>query len=326
MRSASADRIGRGTGRQDDGELLAADPADDVGSANSQLEHVGEDLEDLVALSVPADVVHALEVVDVEHHQRDLLSRPAGALELGAEPLVEVAVVVEPGQRVGVRKVLEPGADLCVVERERGRVAEPAGELELVLVERRVLAHAVDVQRALQRAAGDQRHADQRLRVGRRAGDERDPWIEMGFVGQDRAAVLDRPAGDPLAVLDRARQHLLGPPAAGKHGHELSPLLVGLVDVEILVRDEVAERVGDPVEERVEALLGQDLVEDGREAAVRLDERLRARRVGSLRIGIRQKRNLDCHSSSHIGTMGRPSCPYWGIRRCLSGTGRRPAA
>ena len=47
-------------------------------------EDVGEELEHLVALAVPADVVHALEVVDVEHHQRDRVVRPPGAVELGS--------------------------------------------------------------------------------------------------------------------------------------------------------------------------------------------------------------------------------------------------
>ena len=98
------------------------------------------ELEHLVALAVAADVVDALEVVDVEHQQRDRVVRAAGAVQLRAQALVEVAVVVEAGQRVGVREVLEACADLRVVERERGGVAEPARELELVLVERRVLA------------------------------------------------------------------------------------------------------------------------------------------------------------------------------------------
>ena len=75
------------------------------------------------------------------------------------EALVEEAVVVEPGQRVGLREMLEARLHLRVVERERGCVAEPLRELELVLVELCVLADAVDVERALQRAARDQRHA-----------------------------------------------------------------------------------------------------------------------------------------------------------------------
>ena len=54
------------------------------------------------------------------------------------------------------------------------------------------------------------------------------------------------------------------------------PRLVGLVDVERLVGDEVGERVRDAVEQGVEALLREDVVEDLGEAPVRLDERLGA--------------------------------------------------
>ena len=209
--------------RQDHGELLASHPADHVRRADDRAEHRRDPLQNFVALAVAADVVDPLEVVDVEHHQRERLVRPPGAAELGAQPLVEVAVVVEAGERVGVGEMLEPRPDLRVVEGERGGVAEPAGELELLVVEECVLADAVDVQRPLQRPAGDQRHGDQRLWVGRRSRDELDPRVEVRLVGEHRAAVCDRPAGDPLAVGNRAREHLLLPrphcvdraPAAG---------------------------------------------------------------------------------------------------------------
>ena len=77
--------------------------------------------------------------------------------------------------------------------------------------------------------------------------------------------------------------HLLGPRAAREHGHELALLLVRLVDVQVVVRDELAERVGDAVEQRLGALLGEHVVEDACEAPVRLDERLRARHERSSR-------------------------------------------
>ena len=50
-------------------------------------------------------------------------------------------------------------------------------------------------------------------------------------------------------------------------------MLVGLVDHERVVGDQLGERVGDPVEKRIEALFREDLVEDVGEALVRLDER-----------------------------------------------------
>ena len=122
----------------DHGELLAADAADHVGGADGRAQVVGELGEHLVADRVPEDVVHLLEVVDVDHHHGDVLVRARGVSQLAAEALVEVAVVVEAGERVGLRLALEPRADVRVVEGERRRVAEPLGELELLVAERRV--------------------------------------------------------------------------------------------------------------------------------------------------------------------------------------------
>ena len=147
-------------------------------------------------------------------------------------------VVVEAGERVCVCEVLEARADLGVVERERSRVAEPAGKLEVVLVEERVLPGAVDVQCALERAAGDQRNGDQSLRVRRRSGHERDAGVLVRLVREHRAAVDDRPARDPLPVRNRVGEDLLRPGAAREDGQQLAPLLVGLVDVQVVVRDE----------------------------------------------------------------------------------------
>ena len=101
------------------------------------------------------DVVHLLEVVEVEHHERDRLVRRGRAQELLAQPVVERAVVVEAGQRVGLGLVLESRADVRVVDGERGGVAEALREEELLVRERGVLADAVDVERALQLPAGD---------------------------------------------------------------------------------------------------------------------------------------------------------------------------
>ena len=50
--------------------------------------------------------------------------------------------------------------------------------------------------------------------------------------------------------------------------------LVGLVDRKRVVRDELGERVRDPVEQVVQALLREDVVEDVCELAIGLDEGL----------------------------------------------------
>ncbi len=134
---------------------------------------------------MPVDVVDALEVVDVEHQQSKRQVRSARALQLGAKTLVEVAVIQQAGQRVGLSLVLELGAALGVVERKRGRVAEALRELELVGVELGVVADAIDVQRALQLASRDERHDDERLGIDRRSLDDANARVEVGLVRVD---------------------------------------------------------------------------------------------------------------------------------------------
>ena len=194
---------------------------------------------------------------------------------------MEVAVVVEAGERVGLRLALEPRADVRVVERQRGRVAEPLRELELGVAEGRVLADPVDVERALEDAAGDQRDADQRLGIDRRPRHEGDAGIEVRLVREHRLAVLDRPARDPDAERKGVVEDLVGVVAADEGRDEVPLRLVRLVDVQRLVGDDLVERVRDPDEQRVEALLGEQVVEDVGEAPVGVGRRRAPRsRVG----------------------------------------------
>ena len=275
------ERVPGVAGRHDHRELLAAEAADDVARADERVRELGDRDEDLVADRVPADVVDALELVDVEHQERHRVAGTARAHQLRAETLVEVAVVVEAGERVGLRLVLEPGTDLRVVERERGRVAEPLRELELVLVERRGLTEPVDVERALQRSAGDERDRDERLGLGRRAGDEGHARVEMRLVREHGLAVDDRPPCDALPEGGARLHDLVLPLRPCEDGDQLMAGVVGLVDLERVVRHEIGERVGDAVEQRVEALLREDVVEDLRETPIRLDEQVGlARAVG----------------------------------------------
>ena len=89
--------------------------------------------------------------------------------------------------------------------------------------------------------------------------------------------MLDRPAGDADAEGEDVVEDLLRPLASHERRHELALRLVGLVDVQRLVRDDLVERVGDPDEQRVEALLREKVVEDVREAAVGVDGRVAGR-------------------------------------------------
>ena len=85
---------------------------------------------------------------------------------------------------------------------------------------------------------------------------------------------VDGPAGDPLSEAERlVGEHLVGVVAAGKDAPELRRGLVRLVEGEVVVRNQLADRVGDPLEQRVERLLREHVVEHVGEPAVRLDER-----------------------------------------------------
>jgi hypothetical protein len=182
--------------------------------------------------------------------------------------------------------VLQARADVRVVDRQGRRVPEALGQLELDIREPRVLAEPVDVQRALDRVARDERDRDQRLRVvGGRAGHDLHARIEMRLLREHRLAVLDRPARDTCAELGRRVEDLLGVLVAREHRQQHALVVVGHVDRECVVRDQLLQRVRDALEQQVDALLGEEKVEDIRQPTIRVDQPSRGRRPGHARAG-----------------------------------------
>ena len=246
---------------------------------------------------------------------------------------MERTVVEEAGERVGLRLLLEAGPNVRVVERERRGVAETRGELELLLGEARVLALAVDVEGALEVSSRDQRHDDQRLRLGRRAGDDSHPRVEMRLVREHGLAVLDGPACDSFAEREPLREHLRRPSRPDQARDHLPFDHVDLVDVHVVVRDQCGERVGDAIEQPFQALLREHLVEDVGKPLIRLDDALGGR-VGSWRRRLsspferRHQPNCRCrrlsrarmHGYAHASSADPPSCL---ISRPVSRDGRR---
>ena len=163
---------------------------------------------------------------------------------------------------------------MAVVERQGGRIAEPDHEQEL-LVGELLEAGAIDVQRSLELAPRDQRDDDEGLGIRWRVDHEADAGIELGAVREHRFPVLDRPAGDPDAEGERRiGQHLGRVLPRGVDGLQLTGGLVRLVERDVVARDQLTDRVRDPMEEVVERLLGEQLVEDVRQLAVRVDPRI----------------------------------------------------
>ena len=81
-----------------------------------------------VAFRVAEQVVDALEVVDVEQAEREGCSARLGLEQLALEPVVEMAVVAEPGERVGQCEAhrAQRVVGRALVERDRQQRARRA--------------------------------------------------------------------------------------------------------------------------------------------------------------------------------------------------------
>ena len=87
--------------RQGDDELVAAVAERQVGLAQRDAHAVGERLEHVVARGVAVRVVDLLELVHVDHHERQRLAVPLGQRDLALQELLHRPAVVQAGQRVG---------------------------------------------------------------------------------------------------------------------------------------------------------------------------------------------------------------------------------
>ena len=101
------DGVGVGFG-QEDGELVAAVAAEDVGASQLGGDHGRQVAEHFVGRVVAERVVDGLEAVYVEEDDAQIPVRDAGLGEEVIELLAEGAHVVEAGQTVAVCELLEP--------------------------------------------------------------------------------------------------------------------------------------------------------------------------------------------------------------------------
>ena len=98
-------RVVRAAVLQQDAELVAAEARDDVGRAHLRRQQLAELAQQLVAGDVPAGVVHHLEAVEVE--ETDGVRGPGGVrqLERVLQARLELAAVLQAGERVVARVV-----------------------------------------------------------------------------------------------------------------------------------------------------------------------------------------------------------------------------
>ena len=96
---------------QDHRELVAAYAGDDVALAQARSQRTGDGHQDIVSGRVAEAVVDLLEAVEVEHEQRAHALVPPRAADLARQLLLEAPPGVEPGQRVVVGEMLQPGLE-----------------------------------------------------------------------------------------------------------------------------------------------------------------------------------------------------------------------
>src|SRR5205823_1536341 len=110
---------------EDDCELVAPDTAGDVGGANDVAYALRDLGQDGIAGEMADPVVDRLEVVQVEDDECEPAPVPLRARDLPRQGLVEVAAVVQAGERVEVGEL----ARLAKTTRVCDRRAGPLGEL-----------------------------------------------------------------------------------------------------------------------------------------------------------------------------------------------------
>ena len=97
------DRTGRVGMRHEEGELVAADAEGRIRGSDRGADQLSDLGQELVAHGVTLRVVDALELVDVDEHEREVRAVAARALDHARHRLLEGAVVAEAGEAVPER-------------------------------------------------------------------------------------------------------------------------------------------------------------------------------------------------------------------------------
>ncbi|MND72964.1 hypothetical protein D3C80_645260 [compost metagenome] len=222
----------RGVGQYQD-EFLATIARRQVGRPRARAaDRLGHLAQGLVTGQVAKAVVVGLEVVHVDHQQRQLLLLTHGPAPFQFQVLVEVAAVGQPGQAIGVHQPLQHQVGI-----EQLLLADAQGAVGLVALQQgqvgaRVVAdarHQFDGVRQLDQVVvgpgGKRRALDQRVFLGRQ-DDDRD------VLGRRVVAVLTHQGQPVQARHDQVLQDHRGLDAHGL-GHRL--VRVGAeVEVDVL--------------------------------------------------------------------------------------------
>lgn len=206
--------------RQEGAELLAAEACHQIVGAQHAFRGLGDGDEDLVAGIMAERVVDALEMVDIEHDDRERLLLAARASDLGADYFGQPAAIAEPGERVreglpleAIQLLLErvdertdlvgQAPDIVVAQLGEARDAafdpvalEPAREL----ADREQQMPHYDEGKGSSDNRGQEDGDQDRLGADRGAG------CDIGRDGNDRDVGCDKAAGKGLSQQGRAEK------------------------------------------------------------------------------------------------------------------------
>ena len=122
--------------REQHGELVAAEPRQQIGLAQPLAEHRGDRADQLVPCRMAEGVVHVLEVVEVQQQHGALASVARVPREVRLELVLEAAPVGEAGERIMVGEVLEPALEALALRDVLG-VDDEVGRAPLVVAQQR---------------------------------------------------------------------------------------------------------------------------------------------------------------------------------------------
>ena len=202
--------------REKQRELVAADPAEDVAGARARLEEARGLHQRRISCLVTVGVVDALEVVEVEEHERKRPSVALGTSDLALDPLLERAMVQEPGQRIAGGLGQEARARVGVRDREPDEIGEDAEPL-LQIGRDPLLGTRDDEQGAPQLPAHADRDGDAARRPRPSAGSDA-PGSCARRLGTVRACRASRAGHDRHARRAVQRDQAPGLPAAHAPG------------------------------------------------------------------------------------------------------------
>ncbi len=98
QRFGQVDGAGHGASGQEDAELIAAQPGQEIAVSEFSLKRGANEAQQFVTRGMTAGVVDNLELVEIEEHQGEL--RPLSICSLGIEPVLEGSAIGNSRQRV----------------------------------------------------------------------------------------------------------------------------------------------------------------------------------------------------------------------------------